>query len=165
MLHSEEYLNDARIEWYNPDFLELIGKRLGLKNCSVIADVGCGLCHWSRVLVRHLKSPGVVYGIDREEEWLNRSLSLKATFAQSGFEINFINSSAESIALPDESCDLVTCQTLLIHVSNIENVLSEFYRILKPGGLVLCSEPNNLAGSLIIDEAISTNPLNTFYGR
>lgn len=153
MLHSEEYLNDSRIEWYNSDFLELIGKRLGLEHCSVIADVGCGLCHWSSVLSSHLKTPGIVYGIDREEEWLNRNLPLKATFARSGFELNFINSSAESIALADESCDLVTCQTLLIHVSNIEDVLSEFYRILKPGGLVLCSEPNNPAGSLIVDEA------------
>jgi len=56
-------------------------------------------------------------------------------------------------ALPfeDETFDLVTCQTLLIHVADPAAVIAEMRRVVAPGGMVLLSEPNNLAGRLVAD--------------
>jgi len=46
---------------------------------------------------------------------------------------------------------MVTCQTLLIHVQNPLAVIREMLRVLKPGGLLVVAEPNNLANSLFFN--------------
>src|SRR6185437_13934046 len=42
-----------------------------------------------------------------------------------------------------------TCQTVLIHVADPKAVLREMLRVLKPGGLLLLAEPNNLANHAV----------------
>ena len=49
----------------------------------------------------------------------------------------------------------MTCQTLLIHVADPAQVIGEMRRVLRPGGLLLLSEPNNLAGMLVADSTIA----------
>ena len=48
--HSEEYFGDFRDFWYNFDFLELMAKRWELGNVRTLLDVGCGQCHWTRLV-------------------------------------------------------------------------------------------------------------------
>lgn len=150
-MHSEEYLLDERLDWYNQDFMELMARRWDLASRRVVADVGCGLCHWSRILAPFLPGQARVYGIDREPGWVARSELLAPWFARQGCGLELRQADAAATGLPDASCDLVTCQTLLIHVPDRLAVLREFRRILKPGGLVVCAEPNNLVNSLIWD--------------
>ena len=57
---------------------------------------------------------------------------------------------AEELPFADESFDLVTCQTLLIHVADPRAVIAEMLRVTKPGGLVVASEPNNRALILMV---------------
>ncbi len=52
------------------------------------------------------------------------------------------------IPLPDESVDMAMCQTLLMHLKKPEKALQEMKRILKPGGIIMCKEPDNLGVSL-----------------
>ena len=64
-----------------------------------------------------------------------------------GDRSTFVVGAAESLPWPDNHFDMVTCQTVLIHVARIEVVIEEMLRVLKPGGLFLSAEPNNF-GSL-----------------
>lgn len=54
---------------------------------------------------------------------------------------NFLPFNGEWIDLPDNSIDRVVVNDAFHHIPNVEAVLGEFYRILKPGGLVGMSEP------------------------
>ena len=49
---------------------------------------------------------------------------------------------AESIPLEDESVDLVLCNQVLEHVTDPVASVSEIWRILKPGGIILGSVPH-----------------------
>lgn len=40
------------------------------------------------------------------------------------------------------------CQTLLMHLKEPEKALAEMVRVTKPGGLVMCQEPDNLSSAL-----------------
>src|SRR4051812_17342170 len=74
--HSAEFFGSQRDYWWNRDFLDLMAGRWGLGQASTLADIGCGLCHWSRLLFPYLQKPARVTGIDRETRWLAESVSL-----------------------------------------------------------------------------------------
>jgi len=58
---------------------------------------------------------------------------------------------AEALAFPADTFDLVTCQTVLIHLPDPRAALLEMARVARPGGLVVVAEPTNVIGPLIGD--------------
>ncbi|OIO58603.1 MAG: bifunctional demethylmenaquinone methyltransferase/2-methoxy-6-polyprenyl-1,4-benzoquinol methylase UbiE [Alphaproteobacteria bacterium CG_4_10_14_0_2_um_filter_63_37] len=55
-------------------------------------------------------------------------------------DIEFCQGDAETIALPDDSFDVVTIGFCLRNVTTPLNALKEMHRVLKPGGQFLCLE-------------------------
>ena len=47
----------------------------------------------------------------------------------------------------------------MIHVADPAAVISEMRRVVRPGGLLLLSEPNNLAGMLVADSTTASKPV------
>lgn len=143
--HSADFLLDeGRDDWWNGDFLELMGRRLRLDACRSVLDCGCGRGHWSRALSPVLPSGSEIVGIDREAEWIADAGAIADQAGLSG-RIRYEQGSVEQLPFADARFDLVTCQTLLIHVPSPRQVLQEMLRVLKPGGLLLAAEPSNLA--------------------
>jgi trans-aconitate methyltransferase len=68
--HSAEYLGEQRDFWWNRDFLDLMAARWRLNEASSLADIGCGLGHWSRLLYSYLRPPARLVGVDREPRWV-----------------------------------------------------------------------------------------------
>jgi 2-polyprenyl-3-methyl-5-hydroxy-6-metoxy-1,4-benzoquinol methylase len=153
--HSEAYFGDTRDFWWNRDFLELMVRRWSLKENASILDVGCGVGHWGRALMSVCTGAHVI-GFDREPEWI-----LKATQRAQAASLpaRYFVGDASAFEL-DEKFDVVTCQTLLIHVPQVEHVLERMKKHLKPGGLLLCAEPNNLSAGLLLGKSRFDSPLN-----
>lgn len=140
--HSEAFLNDLRDGWWNRDWLALVAERAALGEVRRALDVGCGQGHWTRLVARLLHPDAVLDGVDREPEWVRRATA-RGTPQQ-----RFAVSAAEALPFADGSFDLVTCQTLLIHVADPRAALAEWRRVLRPGGQLLLAEPNNLPNAL-----------------
>lgn len=68
-------------------------------------------------------------------------------------------SDAHTLPFPDASFDLVTCQTVLIHVADPAAVIAEMARVTRPGGLVLAAEPNNVSTSLVLNSITFDDPV------
>ncbi len=149
--HSEEYFGDFRDYWYNFDFLELMAKRWELAKVKTLLDVGCGQCHWTRIISSFLEKSAKVTAVDSDPKWARENIELQRFFA--GKEIAFQIQKADALNLPfaDDSFDAVTCQTVLIHLENPSDALREMKRVLKPGGILICAEPNNLIASVLKD--------------
>ncbi len=147
-LHSEEYFGEQRDFWWNSDFLELMAKRWRLDQCRFMLDAGCGIGHWGRVLSPHLHQQCRVVGVDLEEAWIEQS---KAHAASRGLQERFHYQKGDvtSLDFPDNTFDIVTCQTVLIHVADPIKVIKEFKRVLKPNGLLAVVEPNNVAATMV----------------
>jgi SAM-dependent methyltransferase len=144
--HSAQFLTDARDLYWNDDFLVLMGQRLALHRVRQAVDVGSGLGHWTRRVARLLAPGGEIVGVDRETTWVEQA---SARGGPDGVRVRYLQGNADALPFSDASADLVTCQTLLIHVADPARVLSEMCRVLKPGGLLLCAEPNNVGGNLL----------------
>jgi SAM-dependent methyltransferase len=149
-LHSVEVLGDWRDEWWDPEFLQLMARRLQLAEVGSALDVGAGRGHWGRTLLPHLHPKAELTGLDREAAWV-----AEAAATPGANPMQFVEGLAEALPFADDSFDMVTCQTVLMHVADPQVVVSEFFRVLKPGGLVLLSEPCNLANTLIRDSVTS----------
>jgi len=147
--HSAEYFGDQRDFWWNPDFMALMAERWKLSQARHILDAGCGIGHWGRVLAPFLSPDAVLTGVDREPEWVEKATAIAKAKGLSRF--SYRQGDANALPFDDAQFDLVTCQTLLIHVPDPRATLREFSRVLKHGGLLVLSEPNNLAGSLVRD--------------
>jgi SAM-dependent methyltransferase len=146
--HSADFLmEEGRDDWWNRDFLELMGRRLRLDACRRVLDLGCGRGHWSRSLAVALSADAEVVGIDKEAVWVAEAEACRQRAGLSG-RFRYKQGFVDDLPFDDSSFDLVTCQTLLIHVPDPERVLREMLRVLQPGGLLLAAEPANLCQSL-----------------
>ena len=67
--------------------------------------------------------------------------------------------SVEKLPFMDNSFDMVTCQTVLIHVKDPILALKEMVRVLKTGGLLVAAEPNNAAPIITLDSVKKDLPL------
>ncbi len=131
--------------FWNRDFLALIGRRLQFERVQAALDVGCGAGHWGRALLPHLPHDARLTGVDREEAFL-------ALAREEGdpSRTEYVQGTAEQLPFADASFDLVTCQTLLIHVRDPATAIDEMLRVLRPGGLLLAAEPDNRAGNVAL---------------
>lgn len=146
--HSAEYFGEARDYWWNPDFIQLMGQRLDLSSASRVLDVGSGVGHWGRALAPALSPSARLVGVDREDAWVAEA-TRRASHAGFGERFAYQRGDANALPFDDASFDLVTCQTVLIHVPDPAAVLAEMLRVCRPGGLVLAVEPNNLANAAV----------------
>jgi SAM-dependent methyltransferase len=151
--HSEDWFGDERDHWWNQDFLALMARRWRLDRVKRVLDVGCGQGHWGRALLPHLPRASLT-GIDPEPEWVTRAGELAR-----GLPATYQIGTAERVPFPDGSFDLVTCQTVLIHLRDVPVALAELVRVLAPGGLLAVAEPNNLCSSLIGSSTRHADPL------
>ncbi|WP_010228828.1 class I SAM-dependent methyltransferase [Gillisia marina] len=146
--HSENYFGDYRDFWWNPTFIELTAKRLELSKHNSMLDIGCGQGHWTRILAPYLASNAAITAVDNDERWYSKNEELERLFEKSGNPFVLTKGNAQQLPFEDNQFDLVTCQTVLIHVPKPQQALEEMKRVLKPGGTLLCVEPNNIIQSL-----------------
>lgn len=157
--HSAQYFGNYRDHWWNQSFLEALASRLSLHACQNILDVGCGMCHWSKLLFPFLKEGAEVFAVDNDPMWAAHEAEHHSYFLQKDAAFHFECASADRLPYDDDTFDLVTCQTLLIHVRDPEQVIAEMERVLKPGGIVLCAEPNNQVQHLIRSSVSATDSI------
>jgi ubiquinone/menaquinone biosynthesis C-methylase UbiE len=153
MLHSAEYFGAERDFWWNDDFVGLMARRLRLKEARSVLDVGCGIGHWGRALLPHLHAAAHLSGVDRERRWIDRANRIAAKLGL-GHRARYAYGLAESLPFADSSFDLVTCQTLLIHVADARRAIAEMLRVTRAGGRLLLVEPNNLAAALVFGSTL-----------
>ncbi len=148
--HSAEHFGDTRDHWWNLDFLRLMAKRWKLDAVHDVLDVGCGVGHWGMLLASVMPEHVRVTGIDREPRWVEQA-SARALAGGLQGRFSYRQGEAQPLPFPDDSFDLTTCQTLLIHLPDPAAAIAEMMRVTRPGGLVAVAEPNNVTESLLLD--------------
>jgi len=155
--HSAEWFGDSRDYWWNEDYLAFILERWGMTACERVLDVGSGVGHWGRLLARIL-SKATFVGVEPDELWV-RKASERAAALGLGERMSYRIGTAEALPAESASFDLVTCQTVLMHLAEPERALREMLRVTKPGGFLLVAEPNNIVGPVLFDAVAIDEPI------
>jgi SAM-dependent methyltransferase len=93
---------------------------------GVMLDIGCGLKPYENVFAKYVK----------------RHLGMEFS-PNSGFRGNVADlyGDASAIPLASMTVDTVLCTEVLEHVSSPDKVIAEIARVLKPGGVAICTAP------------------------
>lgn len=105
--------------------------RLSLADGAVAVELGSGTGHITRDLVT-VAGASRAHGIEPSPVMVARA---REHFGDDP-RLSFAEGDAKATGLADASQDLVVMHTLLCHVPGPEDVISEAFRILKPGGLL-----------------------------
>ncbi|TWH18519.1 methyltransferase domain-containing protein [Prauserella rugosa] len=105
-----------------------------------VLDFGAGTCWTSRWLTQ-LGCRVIATDVSPSALELGRELYARAPVLGSRPEPEFLVFDGHHIDLPDASVDRVLSYDALHHVPNPDEVIAEFARVLRPGGIAAFSEP------------------------
>ena len=140
----KETLVYQRKSMWLEDTLDMLTTWLGLNPGMTVVDVGCGLGYLGYACWPYFGKGGRYFGVDESSDLLRDAEKAAGEWAEGG-EACFKTGDAYKLPFEDDFADLVMCQALLMQLDNPETALAEMIRVAKPGGLVMCTEPDNLS--------------------
>jgi demethylmenaquinone methyltransferase/2-methoxy-6-polyprenyl-1,4-benzoquinol methylase len=114
--------------WYRRRALQSAGMRPGM----VVIDVGVGTGLVAREAASIVGDPSLITGVDPSPGMV--------AHARVPDGVRLIAGSAEHLPLADDSADFISMGYALRHVDGLPEAFSEFYRVLKPHGIVCVLE-------------------------
>jgi 2-polyprenyl-6-hydroxyphenyl methylase/3-demethylubiquinone-9 3-methyltransferase len=134
-------VNPPRFDYFRKVLLD----RIGLDPASVrLLDVGCG----GGLLSERFASIGcTVTGIDLSVASLTTA---RAHAEKSGLAIDYLEGGAESLPFDAAQFDVVCCCDVLEHIDDVDVVVREISRVLKPGGVFFFDTINRTFRSKLV---------------
>lgn len=127
----------ARFAYFRDVLAQLGRDPAGLR----AVDVGCG----GGFLAEEFARIGCrVVGVDPSEVSIRTARQHASAY---GLEIGYAVNAGERLALKDQSVDIAYCCDVLEHVADLDQVIAETARVLKPGGVYLFDTINRTRAS------------------
>jgi SAM-dependent methyltransferase len=114
--------------------LMLLGRRR--RRYETILDIGCGSGAALTLLDRRF-APTRLVGVDPDPEMIARA---RRAARRCRCPVELKIGAAAALELADDSLDMIFCHQTFHHVPDPEGAALEFYRVLRPGGVLLFSE-------------------------
>jgi len=159
MLGKEEKIDWADEKWkshligprkfmWREDTLELLAGWIRMKQGMTLVDVGCGLGYLGYTYWKFFGESGHYFGVDRSDKLISEAKEMSEKWAIGG-EAVFTKGEAYKLPYDDNLADIVMCQIVLMHLDDPSRALTEMKRVVKPGGMIVCIEPDNLSAALL----------------
>ena len=108
-------------------------------------EIGAGTGYFSL----NLASQGLIRNLTATDISPGMLKSLASTAKDLGIKVRTVVTDAENLPFPDESFDVVLGHAVLHHIPDLDKAFSEFFRVLKPGGMIVfCGEPSRYGDRL-----------------
>ena len=84
---------------------------------------------------------------------------------QGGYNIRAYRATGEALPLPANLCDIFYCRQVLHHVTDLELVCKEAYRVLKPHGLFVATREHVISSPDDLQIFLQKHPLHKYTGQ
>jgi SAM-dependent methyltransferase len=112
---------------------------LQLKPGATAIDVGCGLGADAFTMAQVVGPSGLSVGIDSSKGFVDRATQF---YASHGAYLRFVVGEASTMPFGDETADAIRVDRTLQHVADPQRIVAEMVRVLRPGGRIVCCEPD-----------------------
>jgi 2-polyprenyl-3-methyl-5-hydroxy-6-metoxy-1,4-benzoquinol methylase len=136
--------------WLTADEQDRFLRLLELSPGKRLLDVACG--SGGPALRIATKTGCSLVGIDMHEDAVSTANSLAAQDGLSGRAEFRVANGAEPLPFADTFFDAITCIDAINHLPDRPRILSDWARLLKPGGRLLFTDPITVTGPLTNDE-------------
>jgi len=106
---------------------------LDLKGGDVVADVGAGTGYFAIPLAEAVSPGGSVYAVDLQQQMLDL-LASKLEDSPLKESVHLVPGEADATTLGDASCDVFFLSNVWHEVDDLQKVIAEAVRVLKPQG-------------------------------
>lgn len=110
---------------------------VGIKEGDFVLDFGCGSGSYILPLAELVGKSGRIYALDINP--LSIEKGRKIVLKQRLLNVQFILSDCDTL-LPDKCLDVVLLYDILHDLEEPDMILSEIHRILKPNGILSCTD-------------------------
>lgn len=104
---------------------------------QAVLDVGCGPGIATREAARRIAPGGRALGVDLSSGMVEAATTLAGANGVQNVEFRVMD--AENLEFADRSFDAVVCLSAILHFPDIDRVLAEMYRVLRPTGRLVVS--------------------------
>jgi sarcosine/dimethylglycine N-methyltransferase len=118
--------------------VQKIASLLTITPVSQVLDLGSGYGGSARYLAKTFGCHVDCLNLSETQNQRNRQLNQKQDLAN---QLQVIDGNFESIPKPDQQYDIVWSQDAILHSGNRQQVFEEVYRVLKPGGEFIFTDP------------------------
>ncbi len=136
---------------YSERMREALAGMATLDEGMTVLDAGCGPGNMSVHILRKMRR-GKLYCLDPLPSMLKAAFDNLRDIA-GDVELNFLEATFESVPLPNSSVDVIVTAYALRDARDLYGALSEFRRVLKPGGQLLVLDlvrPDNRAFAWLV---------------
>lgn len=109
---------------------------LGLRQGESILDAGCGTGLLLEQEALAVGAGGRAEGVDSSADMLAHAEARCGALPQ----VNLQQASVDTLPFDDSGFDALSCTQTLLYVEHLEQALSEYHRVLKPGGRIAIIE-------------------------
>ncbi|MFC1962388.1 class I SAM-dependent methyltransferase [Chloroflexota bacterium] len=110
---------------------------LNASKADKVLDVGCASGRQSFLIA---EKRAEVTGIDISNNFVKQATSSVKKYGANN--ISFMVADIESLPFPPDHFDKILCAEILEHVLNLDDAMNQLLGVLKPGGLLVISVPN-----------------------
>jgi ubiquinone/menaquinone biosynthesis C-methylase UbiE len=114
---------------------------MAIKPGDRVLDVGCGPGDFLPRLAQAVGPHGIVAALDHAPRFLVEARALISSLAIRT-PVEYIEGDALALPFPDSSFDSAHTERVLMHLDDPDRALRELRRVVKPGGQVVCVEPD-----------------------
>jgi SAM-dependent methyltransferase len=114
--------------------------QIGVSQGWRVVEIGCGPRGCLGLLSERVGSAGRVVGVERSAEQAATASDFAAASRWTNVEV--LCADGRSTGLPSGAFDLATARLVLVNVPQPEEIVAEMVRLVRPGGIVACHEPD-----------------------
>lgn len=136
--HKYDFMNNLLSFRRHKAWRKFTMKKMDLSKGMTAIDVCCGTCDWT-VSLAQTSQTGKVVGLDFSQNMLSHGQDKLSRLGLTD-QVELIHGNAMELPFEDNTFDAATIGFALRNVPDLEQVLREMLRVVKPGGQVVSLE-------------------------